>query len=344
MTGDSQSTRGNSELPLYVGADVGGTGIKIGLVGSLGRTLAKQSIPTRQERGPQAAMAELAAVARNIVADAGFGWDDVAAIGLATPGPMDIPNGMLLQPHNLPTWWHFPIRDELAQVSQKRVVFANDANAAAFGEFWIGSGRQYPSLVMFTLGTGLGGGIIVHDMSIDGAHSHGGECGHIIIDYHETARLCGCGHRGHLEAYVSAVALVDRTEEALRTGRVSSLRSVLDAGEELTPLIVAEHALQGDSLADEIIMETARYLGIGVVSIMHTIDPSLVVLGGAMTFGGAGSPGGKRFLQRVKEEVSLRALPALAEKTKIEFASLGSDAGYLGAAGVARMQLLREKG
>ena len=158
-------------------------------------------------------------------------------------------------------------------------------------------------MVIFTLGTGIGGGIIIGDLLVVGEHSHGGECGHFIIDYRDDARMCGCGQRGHLEAYASATAVIKRTEEALAEGRKSSLVGRLEAGAELTPLLIAAEAEAGDSLALEIVLDTARFIGIGTVSMMHTIDPAGVVLGGAMTFGGQATDLGRRFLATVKEEV-----------------------------------------
>src|SRR5690606_27680837 len=162
----------------------------------------------------------------------------------------------------------------LQQVTQKPVSFANDANAAAYGEFWVGGGREYHSIVMLTLGTGVGGGIIIGDLSIDGENSHGSECGHTIIDYQPDARICSCGHRGHLEAYASATALVKRTEEALLLPeRHTTVRDCLARGEELTPLLLAREAEAGDRFSLDLIMETAMYIGVGAVSLMHTIDP-----------------------------------------------------------------------
>jgi glucokinase len=325
-----------AQSPCFVGVDVGGTNIKLGLVDNLGRTIARQTIATQQQDGPQAAVERMAAAVRQIVQQAGGSLDDIPAVGLATPGTMDIPAGMLLQPHNLPAWWGFPIREKLSAACGRPVVFANDANAAAFGESWVGSGQGFSSIVLLTLGTGVGGGIIIGDLSVDGQHSHGGECGHVILDYHDTARLCPCGQRGHLEAYASAQAVVQRTQEALEAGRPSSLRQRLAGGQVLTPKMVAEEAERNDELALELVLETARYLGIGVVTLMHTIDPGAVILGGAMTFGGASSPLGQRFLERVRQEVRRRAFPVLADRTSVVFAALGSDAGYIGAAGIAR--------
>jgi glucokinase len=241
---------------------------------------------------------------------------------------------------NLKGWDDFPLRDRVSFHCGLPVSFANDAGAAAYGEFWVGTGREFHSMVLFTLGTGIGCGIIIGDMSIDGEHSHGAECGHIIIDSAENARLCGCGQRGHLEAYASATAVIERTRDQLEAGRPSSIHDQLADGCKLTPKLIAFEAEKGDELSLEIIAETARWLGIGIVSLLHTIDPDGVLLGGAMTFGGNDSPLGRRFLAWVREEVRRRAFPLLAEKTVVDFASLGSDAGFIGAAGLARLDHL----
>jgi glucokinase len=275
---------------------------------------------------------------KQAIAQAGLEPAAVARVGLGSPGTMDIRAGMLIQPVNLKGWDNFPIRDRLAVHCELPVSFQNDANAAAYGEFWVGSGRAFHSMVLLTLGTGIGCGIIVGDLLIDGENSHGAECGHIIIDCTETARMCGCGQPGHLEAYASATAVVKRTEEALRLRRVSSLTTRMAAGEELTPLLLAKEAEAGDQLSLEIILETARYLGIGIVSLLHTIDPQGVLLAGAMTFGGNDSPLGRRFLARIKQEIDRRAFPIVAERITLDFASLGGDAGFIGAAGVARLE------
>jgi glucokinase len=324
--------------PFFLGVDLGGTNVKIGLVDDEGQILAHQSMPTQVPEGPEEGARRMGQRAVEIVCELGIPLKDIPFIGLATPGTMDIPAGMLLEPHNLPGWFHFPIRDRLSHHAGKPVVFANDAAAACWGEFWRGSGSEFHSMILLTLGTGVGGGIIVDHQLIEGEHSHGAECGHIIIDYGDDARICACGRGGHLEAYASGTALVKRTQEALDAGRASSLAERLERGEELTPLIVAEEASGGDELCSEIILDTARYLGVGIVSLMHTIDPNGVVLGGAMTFGGHQTELGRRFLRRVKQEVCERTFPVLAERVEIDFASLGGDAGFIGAAGIARAE------
>lgn len=330
-----------AQEPFFVGVDLGGTNIKAGLVDDRGRPLARYSTPTNAQSGPEDGAVRMGRAVLDVIAQAGLTRCRVAGVGLGSPGTMDIPAGMLLEPPNLPGWENFPIRDRVSRHCGLPVSFANDAGAAAYGEFWVGSGRQFASLVMFTLGTGVGSGIIVDHLSIDGEHSHGAECGHIIIDSRDDARVCSCGQPGHLEAYASATAVVKRTEEALASGRTSSLGGCLQAGQELTPILIGQEADRGDDLSLEIILETARYLGIGVVSVMHTIDPAGVVIGGAMTFGGHETQLGRRFLERVREEVRRRAFPVLAQRTVIDYASLGADAGFIGAAGIARAAYLK---
>lgn len=328
--------------PFFVGVDVGGTNIKIGVVDDTGEPLGWTTIPTEVEKGPVAAIGRAHEAIQQVVAKAGLDKARIARIGLGTPGTMDTAKGILLQPGNLPGWWNFPIRDALSQASGLKVTYHNDAGSAAYGEFWVGSGKVLHSMVMFTLGTGVGGGIIIGDLLIEGENSAGSELGHLIIDYHDESRLCSCGHRGHLEAYASASSVVKRTEEILATGRASSLVGRIKKGEELTALMIDQEAEGGDVLAMEIVMDTARYLGIGIVSAMHAIDPHGVVIGGAMTFGQHETSTGRKFLDRVKQEVAQRAFPMLVERTTVDYASLGGEAGFIGAAGLARRAHLHE--
>jgi glucokinase len=323
--------------PIYVGIDVGGTNIKAGIVTHSGKSLAKTSLPTEAEKGIQHGLTVIYRTVEAALAQAGLAIGDVHAIGLATPGTMDIPGGWLLEPPNLPGWWNFSIRDTVGAHFQKPTLLQNDANAAAYGEFWTGAARDAHSLVFWTLGTGIGCGIIVDHLIIEGEHSHGSECGHIIIDMN-SPRLSPAGQNGTLEAFCGAKALVHRCEEALASGRDSILRERLAAGAELTPLLIAQAAEQGDGLADDIVMETGRYLGVGTTTLMHTINPSMFLFGGAMTFGRNETQLGRRFLQAIKDEVKKRAFHVPFERTTIDFATLGGDAGYIGAAGCARLK------
>jgi glucokinase len=334
--------RSEAKPPFFVGVDLGGTNVKLGIVDDLGRPLCYRRIKTQSETGPEDGARRMGQAACQLIDEAGLTTSDIAGVGLGSPGTMDIPAGMLLEPHNLPGWFDFPIRDRLAHHCGYPITFSNDAGAAAYGEYWVGSGKDFDSMILLTLGTGVGGGIIVGDLSIDGEHSHGAECGHIIIDSRDDALICPCGQPGHLEGYASATAVVSRVETALAAGANTSLRQRLEAGEELTPLLLAKEAEAGDEFSLEVVLETARYLGIGIVTLMHTIDPAGVVLGGGMTFGGHGSPLGRQFLERVKQEVQRRAFPVPASKTVIDYATLGGDAGYIGSAGLARLASRRK--
>ncbi len=331
-----------SRPPYFWGVDVGGTGIKIGLVDDRGQTLAYEKLPTRESEGPTAAMQRVAAVIHDFVERLGLAGGQVLAVGLGAPGPMDLHSGVLVAPPQLPTWWGFNLRDALAELTRLPVVFINDANAAAYGEFWLGTGEAGSSMVLLTLGTGVGGGIIVEGELVNGVNSFGSECGHIVVDPSPTAQLCAWGGgRGQLEAYASASGVVMRTRQRLTEGASSSLGGLLGGGDaELTSLKIYQAALSGDALALEIIDQTARWIGIGVTTLVHTLDPGVVVLGGAMDFGGSASPLGRRFLEAIRDEFKQRTFANVYQGTKIEFASLGADAGYLGAAGYARRQMI----
>jgi glucokinase len=331
-TSDSPSSE-----TLYLGIDVGGTNIKAGVVTASGRPLAKASLPTHAERGIEHGLDVIHRAAEAALETAGLSLAQIQAVGLATPGTMDIPGGWLLEPPNLPGWWHVPIRDKVAARFDKPTVLQNDANAAAYGEFWIGAAREAHSLVFWTLGTGIGCGIIVDDLIIEGEHSHGSECGHIIIDM-DSPRMSPAGQYGTLEAFCGAKAVVQRCKEVLATGRKSLLNDRLAQGAELTPLLIADAAEAGDAIAEEIVIDTGRYLGVGTTTLMHTINPSMFLFGGAMTFGRNESPLGRRFLQSIKDEVKKRAFPVPYERTIIDFATLGGDAGYIGAAGCAKLK------
>ncbi len=317
----------------YLGIDLGGTNIKSGVVDDDGRVLSNVSVPTQAELGAEAGLDHLVEAGRRAVEASGIPWDLIAGVGLGSPGTMDIAAGMLLEPPNLPGWENLPIRDLLAQRLGKPTVLQNDANAAAFGESWTGAGKGAHSLVMFTLGTGIGGGIVLDGMIHEGRHSHGAECGHIIIEM-DGGRVCSCGQVGHLEAYASATALVKRAHEALQESEAPSRLRQLEP-EAITSRAIAEAAAAGDELADRLMRDTARYLAVGAVSVMHTIDPDLVLFGGGMI--NAGQP----LLDEIRRNVRRLAFPIPAAKTRIEFAQLGEEAGFVGAAGWARKVLTR---
>ncbi|WP_165227176.1 ROK family protein [Aquisphaera insulae] len=318
--------------PYFLGIDLGGTNIKCGVVDDSGTALTSIRIATEADRGPEFGIERLAEAAHMAVDAGNLGWDDVAAVGLGSPGTMDLSRGMLLEPSNLPGWDHFPLRDRLAERLGKRTFLQNDANAAALGEHWVGAGRQSTSLILFTLGTGIGCGIIHEGRIVDGRHSHGGECGHMIIQA-DDGRLCSCGRTGHLEAYASATSLVKRAAEALAEDDAPSLLREL-APEDLTSQAIDRAWREGDALASTLMRETARYLAVGAVSVMHTIDPDLILFGGGMI--GSGRP----FLDEIRSQIHSMTFAMLARAIRVEFAALGGDAGFIGAAGYARGALV----
>ena len=324
-----------SSSSLFLGLDLGGTNVKAGVVNDKGNVISSCSVPTEAIHGPDAGVQNIVTAAFQAVAAANLSMDRIVAVGLATPGTMDIPGGMLLNPPNLPGWSNYPIRDRVTSVLKRPTILQNDANAAAYGEYWAGSAKNVRSLLFYTLGTGLGGGVIVDDHIIEGEHSHGSELGHVILEMND-GRLCTSGQFGTAEAYVSATALIKRFRDALDDNVVTSVRDRVAQGEELTPLLIAEEAEQGDPLSADLIMEMGRYLGAAITTAVHVIDPAMVLLGGAMTFGRLETAIGREFLHRVHQEFRSRTFATLADRISIEYASLGSDAGFIGAAGCAR--------
>ncbi len=287
-----------------MGVDVGGTNIKIGLVDDVGQTLAFESIATNEPAGPQQAIDRVATTCAALSLRVGLDFGEIARIGLGTPGTMCLRRGILLEPPNLPQWYHFPIRKALQEATQHPISFINDANAAAYGEFWVGTGAKDNSLALLTLGTGVGGGLIYEGQLINGVNSSGSELGHIIVDSRPEARLCVWGGgRGELEAYASASAVAAIALERLQAGAESSLADDYQRGEKISAKKIYQAAKSGDAFSLKLIDETAYYLGIGIASAVYAIDPGLVVLGGAMNFGGRNSPIGQTISSRYRGRI-----------------------------------------
>jgi len=316
--------------PFYVGLDVGGTSMKSGVVDDRGEAFDAVSLPTEAHKGQAFGVDRMCETIRQAVAAAGLDMADIAAIGVATPGTMDIPAGLILDPPNLKPWKNVPVRQHIQRVFGKPTAFQNDANAAALGEYWVGAGRDVHSMVLFTLGTGIGGGIIIGEQVLEGQHSHGGELGHMKIEITQP-RQCGCGRWGCLEAYASATAVVKRTLEALRHAPASSsLVAFSENPQNLTAKDVFDAAAGGDALGEKVVEDTAFYLAVGATNLLHIIDPDMVAFGGGMIAAGEG------FLHRIQRHVKELAFPVPAAKAILRYAMLGSDAGFIGAAACAR--------
>ena len=328
------------QSPLFVGLDVGGTTMKAAVVGEDGLPKSKPVVMnTDPERGQVAGLETMCETIRRAVTAAKITMDDVSAIGVATPGLMDIKAGLILDPPNLKPWKNVPVRDHVERAFGKPTAFQNDANAAAYGEFWVGAGKEASSMVLFTLGTGVGGGIIIGDLILEGRHSHGGELGHMRIESPVNGRICGCGHRGCLEAYASATSVVKRAREEMAASRSpSKLKEYFTANDDvLTSKVVFDLAANGDALALKIVDDTAYYLALGANSIMATVDPEMIAFGGGMV------AAGESFLNKVREYTIRFGLPYPAKGVTIRYAQLGSDAGFIGAAGCARLLVLNAK-
>jgi glucokinase len=322
---------------LFVGLDVGGTSMKAAVVDDAGKSWPSASLPTEAYKGQEHGLNQMCATIRRAIAAAGKTEKDIAAIGVATPGTMDIPAGIILDPPNLRPWQNVPVRQHVADAFGVPTAFQNDANAAAFGEYWVGAGRDVKSMVMFTLGTGIGGGIIIDDKVLEGQHSHGAEVGHMKIDLGKHRR-CGCGRWGCLEAFASATAIVKRAHEAVAgvPGK-SLLRELLEmTDEELPAKVVFQAADQRDEIAQKVIDDTAYYLAVGAMNMMHLIDPDMIVYAGGMT--AAGEP----FLNRIRHYIREMAFPVPAAKTIVRYAQLGNDAGFIGAAACARQLVVKK--
>jgi len=316
----------------YVGLDVGGTTMKAGVLDDTGMPLGATSLPTEAHRGQEFGLQRMDETIDAAVKTAGLRWEDIAAIGVATPGTMDLKAGLILDPPNLKPWRNVPVRQHIADRFRVPTAFQNDANAAALGEYWSGAGKGTHSMAMFTLGTGVGGGIVLDGRVVEGEHSHGAELGHMKITY-QDGRLCGCGKRGCLEAYASATGVVKRCREALAAGT----RSLLADSDELTARDIFDAAAAGDALAAKIEEETAFFLAVGTTNVLHTIDPDMVLFGGGMI------AAGEKFLERIRHHVREIAFPVPAEKCQIRYAQLGSDAGFIGAAACGRLAYLESR-
>jgi glucokinase len=316
----------------YVGLDVGGSSMKGGVVDETGRPLSGVNLPTEALKGQEFGLERMCETIQAAVASAGLTMNQIAAIGVATPGTMDIPAGIILDPPNLQPWQNMAVREPIERRFKVPTAFQNDANAAAMGEYWVGAGKDLHSLVLYTLGTGVGGGIIIGGIVVEGEHSHGAELGHVKIEM-TNPRQCGCGRMGCLEAYASATAVIKRTREALAQDRGQSR---LHGVKDLSAKDVFDAAALGDELADKIVEDTAFYLAVGTVNMMHTINPNVVAFGGGMIATGEG------FLQRIRRHVAEMAFPVPSAKTKIVYAQLGSDAGFIGAAACGR-QLYKQR-
>ncbi|MCC7147483.1 MAG: ROK family glucokinase [Phycisphaeraceae bacterium] len=316
----------------YLGLDLGGTNIKAGVISAQGAVLSRHSLPTPAAKGFEAVAEQIAQAGRQAMAQAGVTVGDVQAVGVGAPGLLDHERGLVLDAPNLPGWRSVPLAARMTAILGRPTYIENDANAAAFGEYWAGAGRESKvrHLVMLTLGTGIGSGIVVEGRVVHGGFGIAGEAGHLMII--PGGRPCGCGQKGCLEAYASANATAKRAVEALQSGAASSLTRVLAEGgvEAVTAHQVFQAALAGDGLALRLVDETAYYLGIACINFSRILDPQMIVFAGGMALAG------DFLFERIRAAYrNLNWSLAAAGQVQIVGARLGNDAGMIGAAGIA---------
>jgi glucokinase len=311
-----------------IGIDLGGTNIKGGVCDERGALLARHSIDTQADRGVEHVLARMAQLVQELLAQAKLDPDQVAGVGVGAPGPMSHADGVIYGAPNLPGFVKVPLRDRFAALTGLRVVLENDANAAAFGEFAAGAGKDVQTLVMLTLGTGIGGGVVLEGKLWRGCFDNAGEIGHTVIV--PGGRACPCGQEGCLERYASANAVAERLREEVRAGADSLLKAKVLADEALDARDVLAARRQGDPLAARIWGETCCYLALGIVNLRHLINPELVVLAGGLI------NAGEWLLQPVRECFDRLSWKIAPDAPRIALATLGTDAGTIGAALLAR--------
>jgi glucokinase len=318
---------------LFLGIDVGGTNVKLGLVDSRGAMHSRGSTATPPLKTPKNIFACAMEFAAAQLDDLGCSTRELAGVGLAVPGVLDTREFVLREVVNLPGWHGEPLLQILTETSRLPSAVVNDANSAAYAEH---SRRDLgvQSLALVTLGTGIGCGVVLQGSPYGGDHGCAGELGHIAIKFGADALPCTCGSRGHLESYAGSGGVIARLREALSQYPNAVPERLLSA--DVSPRDIAAEAEQGFQLCQEIIDETAQFVGQAVGLMGQVIDPAVVLLGGAMTFGGAEADTGRRFLQTVRETVKQTTLVQVGGNIIIDFASLGNDAGVLGAAMVAK--------
>lgn len=328
----------------YLGIDLGGTNVKAGLVSPGGELRAQISLPTAEGPDQRAAgpvIARILEAADQVLQKARLSPRQLAAVGIVAPGQASSQRGIVHQSVNFPTWRHVALRARVSAGLGRPAILENDANAAAYGEYWAGAGgtkggkqgrRRLESLFMITLGTGVGGGFVEQGRVLRGSFDLGTEIGHCIVE--PEGDLCSCGQRGCLEMYCSARQTGLRAMRLLgasRTvGRRSSLGRVLRETGAVSARDVAEHARKGDVFAGQVWDETCRYIALGCVNAARLFDPQMIVLAGGM------SKSGQQLLNPVRRHLRSLWWKLTPVNVKVVLARLGNDAGVIGAAGLAK--------
>ena len=300
------------------GVDIGGTTVKLGLFTTEGEIVDKWEIKTRTENQGEAVLPDIAAALNEKLEEKQIPKDEVEGIGVGVPAPVDS-EGVVQNTANL-GWGYKEVKREMEELSGMKAEIGNDANVAALGEMWLGAGKGRKNIIMVTLGTGVGGGIIIDGKPLVGAHGAGGEIGHLCVNYEETDH-CGCGNTGCLEQYASATGITRLANIRLAK---DDAKSVLRE-QEVSAKTVFDAVKAGDAVAKEIAEEFGKYLGHAMANLAAVVDPSAIVIGGGV------SKAGEVLIEYVEKNFKERAFFANKD-TEFVLATLGNDAGICGAA------------
>jgi len=309
---------------LLLGVDLGGNDVKYGLVSPNGELVEACKIPTQAERGGEDTIRRIAEALTDLLRRHSLKRSDIRGIGFGSPGPLSTRRGVVINTPNL-RWVNVPVKGLLESRMDLPVVLHNDANAAAYGEFWRGAGRGSSIMVLFTLGTGVGGGICMFNDLLVGPGENAGELGHMVIN--PKGPQCPCGHYGCLEAHAAAKAVVRDTLAALDAGEPSSLRTI--ERPQITSKRVFEAARDGDALARRIFHNVGWSLGLACGNLINILNAEVFVFGGAMS--GAWEVLDDAILEGAR--ASAMAMPL--DRVRFVRAELGENAGIIGAAGLA---------
>lgn len=309
---------------VYIGIDLGGTGIKIGVVDESGTILSQGETPTLAGRPYEDIIADMGRCMLDVMARGGFEEKDIASIGVGIPGVADEKTGHVIFCTNL-GWSDVPLRTELQKYLNKPVYIDNDATVAGFAESICGVSAGCHSSVFMTLGTGVGGGIVIHGKPYSGVHGIGSEIGHMIIKM--DGELCTCGNRGCFERYASATAIIRDAKRAVAEDPKSLIMERCGGDpEKINAKIVIDCAKEGDATAKRVFDEYVKALAHGIVSIFNVLDPEVIVLGGGV------SMAGEYLLKAVRDAVKPLVFFKTLPYPSIQLARLGADAGIIGAA------------
>jgi len=313
---------GKEQRNYVIGIDLGGTKIKGALADLEGNILSSHTVPTNAFEGEEAVLGRINGVIGKVLEDAGKSVDEIKAIGIGSPGPLDSQKGIIIKTPNLP-FVNFNLVGEIKKVYDLPVYLENDANVAAIAEYMFGAGKGTRNMVYVTVSTGVGGGAVINGKLYKGSTSNALEIGHTTLL--PDGPRCNCGNYGCLEAFSSGTAIARQAREALEAGLETSLSQY----DKVTSYEVYVEAQKGDKVSKDILEKSFTYLGIGIANIVVSFDPEMIVIGGGV------SKMGSVMFDKVNEVVQERALKAIAEKCKIVPAGLGEDTGVMGAVALA---------